>query len=222
MGSLTHSNVCLIITNLFSVIGEQKITKPVQVREVLIPAVASQVVTPDGRPYKIEIICKNWQANQLGGWVCRYDDHAEIYYAASLNVCWSRWVICKELAHLLIDTEDAHFTKNPSTLVQELVSKLPAAKFEDEMNSEYLAIIAAIEMLLPWKYRQEMKQMMADGKTDYEIAHAFRAPEAFVNLLLRSPYGQISEQSNLIHSTKTNISPSKSTDSSSAIYTGVK
>lgn len=193
---IRHVDVCLIVKQLFSVIGEKNITWPVQVEKLLISAVASQVLTPDGNPYKIVVECKNWQAHQLSGWLFRYPHHAEVFYSASLNTCWSRWVVCKELAHLLIDTEEKHFTKSPELLVQELINKLPAIQFDHEMNSEHLAGVAAIEMLLPWKYRPEMQKMMADGKSDYEIARAFRAPEKFVNLLLRSPYGAVSAKSN--------------------------
>ena len=80
-----------------------------------------------------------------------------------------------------------------------LINKLPAIKFDHEMNSEHLAGVAAIEMLLPWKYRPEMQKMMGAGKSDYEIAHAFRALEKVVSLLLRTPYGKVSADSNSAH-----------------------
>ena len=194
---VNHAEVCRLVSNLFTVIGEDKLTKPVAIKELLVPAVASQVITENGRPYKIELYCKNWQANQLSGWVDRYADHAEIYYSTSLNCCWARWVICKELAHLLIDTKDEHFTKDPKNLVQELVSGLAIPHENHQVNSEYLAMIAAIEMMFPWKYREDMKLLMLGGKTDYEITFSFKAPESFVNLLLRSPFGSASAAANL-------------------------
>lgn len=192
---MTHGEVCKVVKNLFTVIGEDKLGRPVDVKDVLVSAVASQVAThPDGKPYEIQIICKNWIANQLSGWVDRYPDHAEIYYSTSLNCCWGRWVICKELAHLLIDTKEQHYTQDPTNLVRELISGLNVDN--EQINSEHLAMIAAIEMMFPIKHRAEMEQMMSNGKTDYEIAHSFRAPEVFVNLLLRSPFGEMSKVAN--------------------------
>jgi hypothetical protein len=41
-----------------------------------------------------------------------------------------------------------------------------------------------------------MEKMAEAKKSDYKIALQFRTPEAFVNLLLRSPYGEISKKSN--------------------------
>lgn len=187
-------DVCLVVKDLFKTIGE--ISSPIKVEEILIPAIAAKLVASTGKPYQIELKCQNWQANQISGWLERYPDHAVIYFSASLNSCWSRFVVCKELAHLLIDSEVKHFTKDPMLLVQELISKLPSTKFDHDMNSEHLAMMAAIEMLLPWGLRGEMDQMAAAKKSDYEIALKFRAPEAFVNLLLRSPYGDISKKSN--------------------------
>jgi hypothetical protein len=52
--------------------------------------------------------------------------------------------------------------------------------------------------MFPWKYREEMGRMMNESKTDYEIACSFRAPEAFVNLLLRSPFGDMSKRANAV------------------------
>src|SRR6266850_925336 len=123
----------------------------------------------------------------------RYDDRAEISYSVSFNRCWRRFIICKELTHLAIDTEERHFTKNPISLVQELINKVPAA-CDDDVHSEYLAYIGAAEMLLPWSLRNKMQEMMDQKKSDLEIANEFRAPEKVVNLVLRSEsYRRLSE-----------------------------
>jgi Zn-dependent peptidase ImmA (M78 family) len=126
----------------------------------------------------------------------RYSDHADIFYSASLNVCWSRFVVCKELAHLLLDTETKHFTKNPVALVQGLVTQVPILKPENDLVSESIALYCAIEILLPWHLRASMNEMMKAGKSDYEIAVHFRAPENIVNLMLKSPYAKISASAN--------------------------
>jgi hypothetical protein len=126
----------------------------------------------------------------------RYKDHADILYSATLNLCWSRLVVCKELAHLLLDTEDRHFTKDPVALVQGLVTQVLNLKPENDLISENVAMYCAIELLLPWHLRPSMNQMMTEGQSDYDIAVAFRAPESIVNLVLRSSYAKISHSAN--------------------------
>jgi hypothetical protein len=64
------------------------------------------------------------------------------------------------------------------------------------IGSERFATMAAIEMLLPWCLRGRMRAMANEGLTDLKIAQEFRAPEKFVNLILRSNYGQISDETN--------------------------
>jgi Zn-dependent peptidase ImmA (M78 family) len=184
----------LVVKDLFASIGP--VSFPIKVDEVLVPAVAAKMVGTTGKPYKIALKCHNWQATQLSAWLERFPDHADIYFSATENCCWSRFVVCKELAHLLIDTEAKHYTKNPVALVQELINKLPTTKFDHDINSEHVALFAAIEMLLPWQFRAEMEAMFAAGRSDYEIAVQFRAPESIVNLLLKSPYSEISKKAN--------------------------
>jgi len=126
----------------------------------------------------------------------RYDTHAKIIYSQSMNTCWRRFVVCKELAHLLIDTDAEHFTQNPVSLVQELINDVPVMRTDHDINSERLAMIAAIEMLLPWCLRGRLTEMAEEGLSDLQIAQEFRVPEKIVNLMLRSDYGSFSKESN--------------------------
>ncbi len=196
---IRHVDVCLIVKDLFKKIGSGGDSIPIKVDSVVLPAVAGFVTTPNGLPYKISLDCKNWPANQLSGMLFRYPDRAEVIYSSTLNTCWARFVVCKELVHLLIDTEPKHFTKNPVALVQEIINKLPSVACVEELNSESLAIVGAVEMLLPWHLRKKMEDMMASGASDYAIALEFRAPEKIVNLVLRSEYGKTSAKSNSAH-----------------------
>jgi hypothetical protein len=104
--------------------------------------------------------------------------------------------VCKELAHLLIDTDAKHFTEDPVSLVQELVNDVPVMQPDHDVNSERLAMIAAIEMLLPWCLRGHLVAMAGEGMSDLEIAQKFRVPQKIVNLMLRSNYKEFSKASN--------------------------
>jgi hypothetical protein len=121
-----------VVKDLFESIGA--VSSPIQIEKTIIPAVAKKLTVDVSSPYTIQLKCQNWQANQISGWLERESNSATIYFSASLNACFSRFVVCKELAHLLIDSQPKHFTKNPVLLVQELISKLPSSKLEHDSH----------------------------------------------------------------------------------------
>lgn len=193
-------DVCLVVKDLFRAVKEEHVF-PVPIASIT-SVIDNQISLSSGKRFRVEVICKGWEANQLSGALFRYTDHADIIFSNSLNTCWSRFVVCKELAHLLLDTESKHFTKNPVGLVQELISQFPGLTFDDDIHSEHVAMAAAIEMLLPWEFRPVMEGMMKQKLSDRQIAVAFRAPEKIVNLILRSPYGETSKKANSAHPSK--------------------
>jgi Zn-dependent peptidase ImmA (M78 family) len=162
----------------------------------LISFIEARLKKSERDSFKINLICKNWQTNRTSGLLLRYKNHADVLYSATLNVCNSRFVVAKELSHLLLDTENKHFTKDPIALVQGLVTQVLNLKPEHDLVSENVALYCAIEILLPWHLRPLMNQMMNEGKSDFDIAVHFRAPENIVNLMLRSPYAKISAEAN--------------------------
>lgn len=172
-----------------------KIDAPIKLGK-LITVIESRIENQIGKNYKINLVCKNWIANQLSGMLFRYSDHTDIFYSAHLNVCWSRLVVCKELSHLILDSGDRHFTRDPVALVQGLVTQVVSIKPEYDLISENVAMYSAIELLLPWHLRDDMISMMKSGKSDYDIAVALRAPENIVNLMLKSNYGKLSSIAN--------------------------
>jgi len=60
--------------------------------------------------HKIRIKKVDWNPVQIKGRIDRYvsasDKFAEIIVSEKLNNCWTRFVACKEMCHLIIDTED--------------------------------------------------------------------------------------------------------------------
>jgi len=195
MSHIRPIDVCLIVRDLFGCIQECGITPnpPVELPKCLVPAVAQRVT---GEKYRIELSPRSWDSRHLFGMLLRYDTHAKIIYSQSMNTCWRRFVVCKELAHLLIDTDAEHFTNNPVSLVQELINDVPVMRTDHDINSERLAMIAAVEMLLPWCLRGQLTGMAEEGLSDLQIAQEFRVPEKIVNLMLRSDYGNFSKESN--------------------------
>ena len=87
----------------------EEIPLPVSVEKTLIPQVAKLKSAP-GKPFAITTHRKAWGNEKFMGLLLRYPEEAQILYSVNLNVCWTRFVICKEVAHLLIDTEKKHYT----------------------------------------------------------------------------------------------------------------
>jgi len=187
------------VNDLFQQVKSRTLHYPVKIEEGWIPVVAKSL-SVDGKQFRVELKCHEWIAKQLSGFLLRYEDHAKIYFSSTLNDCWARWVVCKEVAHLLIDTETKHYTKDPLSLVQQIISQIPNVTFNHDVNSEFLAAFAAIEMLLPWDMRPVMEKMMNDGASDLQIAKAFSAPEIYVNLVLKNEhFKKLSRDSNAVH-----------------------
>jgi hypothetical protein len=124
-----------------------------------------------------------WPSKFIYGRVHRYEQEgrkwAKIFVSESLNACWTRFVACKELAHLLIDTKDEDCTHDPITLIGGLISPIPTT-IEADVKSEWLAHMAAVELLVPWPRRNLITEMIGTGKNNYEIACTFKVPEKII------------------------------------------
>jgi hypothetical protein len=156
---------------------------PVRVDQ-LCPLVASR----SGLAVNVSLV--NFPSSRLiKGRLLRYGNRAEIHVSGDQNICWQRFVACKELAHLLLDREDhGHFTSDPELLVERLVGD----KWHQsaDMASERLAPYGAIEMLIPECCHTTLHAMKAAGKSHLEIATHFRVPERMIDRRLHPLYDQ--------------------------------
>lgn len=133
---------------------------------------------------------KSWTGGQIKGRILRYEDRALIEYSQELNTCWERFVITKELCHLLID-EPADYTDDIENLVDCLIScnltrngKPSAAEV-----SEHMCTIAALELLVPIKIRRDFYDSLKRNEiTLIQVAHAFRIPAHYIELLFSDAY----------------------------------
>lgn len=144
---------------------------------------------------KIDLHCHDWRSKQFYSALFRYKDRAEIHYSAHENLCWRRFAVVKEAMHLLIDTEERHFTTNATDLIERLIV---GGVFEPNtpIDSERMGVFAAIEILLPWKLRGAIEAMRDAGESDFQIALQCRVPEKYITALLRGTYGQSSRRIN--------------------------
>ncbi len=101
---------------------ERKLKFPIPIKEGILPIIELHVAA-GGPAYEITLHRKDWDGRDLKSRLLRYKNHATIRYARNLNLCWRRFVICKELAHLAFDKED-QFTSDYARLAQDLVNEL--------------------------------------------------------------------------------------------------
>jgi hypothetical protein len=142
--------------------------------------------------YKIDLLRVNWDGVHVLGTVRKYETdgrkHARIVVSEKLNTCWARFVGCKEMAHLLIDRPGDE-TTDPIRLISSFMGGVVAEKIDADISSEHWAYLAAIELLMPWRLRGTIQEMIASGKSSYDVALLFRVPERIVELW-RSPWYQ--------------------------------
>jgi len=133
--------------------------------------------------YKIDAVIHSGNSPpEIYAQLHRKQDFAHILVKENeMSYCWQRFVACKELAHLLIDSEGS-YTHDVPALVRDLVlHDLPLLQDHPaEMTSERLAKIVACEILMPWQCRAIMDKMLEDGRPCIDIAKHFLVPEKIV------------------------------------------
>src|SRR5712671_3147751 len=121
MNGVRFVDVCLTIRDLYSKVTPQNPQAPIQIAGLLIPAVQKRLPLN----FAISLSRRTWRNQRICGGLFRFKTRAIIVYSHDLNMCWRRFVICKELAHLIIDTDDNHFTQDPVSLVQQMITDVP-------------------------------------------------------------------------------------------------
>lgn len=116
--------------------------------------------------------------------VMKNDGSSDIVLARGLNHCWRRYTVCKELFHMLIDREEYRnldvFTHTESVSVD---FKLDDSSPEPAVAAEFLAEIATMEFMFPYKARETI---LAQGTPpDFKaIAIQYRLPQILVDRYL--------------------------------------
>jgi hypothetical protein len=126
------------------------------------------------------------KANPLWGACIEKSGEFDICYLEDLNHCWERFVICKEIFHVILKKDEY---RNPS--IRDHIEEL-AVIFPDGHQpglpavAEKLAEVAAIEFLLPYKSRAEII-VNGNGKINYrDVAERYKVPLVFVERYLSS------------------------------------
>lgn len=115
----------------------------------------------------------------------RYD----ICHVKNLNYCWQRFVICKELFHVVLD-EEQYRSIGIGSHIDEVTVAFP----DDESRPsppvivEKLAEIAAMEFLIPYAERKTECEMKNGGINCRAIADRYKVPLVYVEKYFSIPY----------------------------------
>lgn len=116
--------------------------------------------------------------------------HAQIFWKSGLNKCWKRFVLCKELMHLVLDDTGSMVDSSVELKQLAMAMMTSSNEFMTEniqaaRKSEEMAVLAALELLFPIQYRHGLIRQKDERKyTNKQIAEVFLIPEMYVNIAL--------------------------------------
>lgn len=120
-------------------------------------------------------------------------DIAHIYFQKNLNLCWRRFVVCKEMYHCMLDRTSDERTSSVSELGRliELLGHYTSSisgtfkPYETERVAENMAL----ETLFPVEYRLKLVEDYWSGEvTAYQIAKMFCIPEYYISYSFQPSY----------------------------------
>jgi hypothetical protein len=161
-------------------------------------ALAEDSMSTDEGRFEIHIHPRNYAARAFIGQIESYSGSADIFYDREQNVCWRRFVIVKEICHILyVPDSDDHLTSTPSE-VEDLINKIMAGvemgTVHHARDCDSYTKLMALEILLPHHQRGKVNAEMAAGKTIYDIAFMYRLPQQMVRLYLSQEYKELMDR----------------------------
>jgi hypothetical protein len=123
--------------------------------------------------------------------------YARIQYSFNLNLCWRRFVVCKEMYHCLIDdtvekriSSTAELLKLSEYLSDEFLEILAGEAGDSAaFDTEKLAEIFAIETLFPMELRRTLCDPLdANEISEAQIAERYKVPVFYVKQGMRPEY----------------------------------
>lgn len=152
---------------------------------VMIPAKVALVVRDDGGEMKSpdRIIRSILQ---------RYPSRATIRILDNLNPCWTRFVICKELAHLIMGDGQGARAQSLNQQLSMAYAISNNAKPETELSGEQFAWFVAAELMMPRIDRDEFLNRHNSGEDPMMIARSYWIPRALLDLFVDKSYAEIS------------------------------
>ncbi len=171
---MTYTEVVLLVVD-FMKSNDLYPKNPMPVDNTLIKEVAVYLNFPKGK--RIRVVPIDTSNKLILGYLRHFKKDVDIAINDdALNPCWKRFVIAKELSHLIMSKNGEGITSD----IEELVSNIMQLSFgvTDDIEHEDFAIFMAIEYLMPYKISQDM--LKDKSLSSYEIASRFGIPEVAV------------------------------------------
>lgn len=149
-----------------------------------------------GRPFVVRVKQFNYPPDIVRGLVERSTDGAVIRVSSSLNTCWMRFVVMKELMHLLVD-DAGSYTHDP---VQQLDLALGNLRDARALNSEDYAFCAAMEYSFAHVLRPR-----PTIESSLAVATQFRIPQKVVEAYYDGDWSHWSPWGSISHEINTNL-----------------
>lgn len=119
-----------------------------------------------------------WDDGSILGFFVAYPDRYEICLLNGMNYCYNKFALCKELFHIVIENPEFQ-SVNFEYTINKCVN---GGALNGADSNEYVAEIAAMEYLFPFKNRVEIYK---SGNIDFEkVAMDYRIPRLLVEKYL--------------------------------------
>jgi Zn-dependent peptidase ImmA (M78 family) len=169
---LRLDHVAVLVTDFFTKTGISTTNFPIQIDEQFIQQLGKYLQIKN--KYIQVVTIPRLNKDVIYGKIRDFEDHVDIAIAYSLNHCWQRFVICKELAHLILsNNEKKGITRCP----KELIDGLFASNYgimEADVKHEHFAAFFAVECLMPYNETKEDLDNILIHNTD--IAEKYKVP----------------------------------------------
>jgi hypothetical protein len=165
------------VSNLFRESGLDINQKPFPIESDLIVAIAKHVNLQKGTTIKVVDIRNS--SKIIYGYIRHYKHKIDIGVLESLNHCWTRYVTCKEISHILLGSNGDGVTGDPRDIINGFYEKMLCGQ-NAAYDHEHLAMICAAEIMMPYEVSQSLLE--DDIITSIDIALQFKIPLALVKI----------------------------------------
>lgn len=129
----------------------------------------------------------------IAAMIARDATNAKIFVSDGHNFCWSRFLVAKELCHLIQGAfDDKTMSSEPQEIIDllsDLLSPESGALRQAKLFTlENAAYFGAIELLLPMEFQEEIMKLISNGCDLLRIAHMYKVPELIVEFRCRNPH----------------------------------
>lgn len=118
-----------------------------------------------------------WDGGPILAFTLTFDDRYEICLLDGMNYCYKKFALCKELFHVVLSNPE-FMTVNFGEVIEQCIV---GGSLNGGASSEYVAEIAAMEYLFP--YRDRLK-IVATNYDLEEVSQAYRLPKLLVEQYL--------------------------------------